>query len=177
MKTRTGVIVFALACATALLARGADENKSDPLAGDRPPARFQGQGGYGPRVGGSFERIFAILTEEQRASFRQAMENQREAVRELEQKSAEARRELMEAALVDKFDEGNVRQKLNALMKVDADLTMVRIKALSKMEPALTAEQLEKLWNAMQPEGAGAPNSRKRRPDAPRDENGLPLKK
>jgi len=177
MKTKPGVIVFVLACATALLARGADENKTDSPGGDRPSARFQGPGGYGPRVGGGFERVFAILTEEQRTSFRQAMEGQREAVRELEQKSGEARRELMEAALVDKFDEGKVRQKLNALMKVDADLTMVRIKALSKMEPALTAEQLEKLWNAARPDGAGASDSRKRKPDVPRDENGLPLKK
>jgi Spy/CpxP family protein refolding chaperone len=155
--------------------RGAEEKKSDTPSADRP--RFQGPGAYGPRVGGGFERVFGILTEEQRSSFRQAMEGQREAMRDLEQKSAEARRELMEAALVDKFDEGKVREKLDALMKTDADLTMIRIKALSKMEPALTAEQFQKLRSAAQPQGAGAPEPRRRRPDVERDENGLPPKK
>ena len=89
------------------------------------------------------------------------------------------RRELMEAALVDKFDEAKVRAKLDALMKADADLTMIRIKGLSKIEPKLSAEQLEKLRSAAQPDGAGAPQAEKRsrRPEPDRDENGLPPKK
>jgi Spy/CpxP family protein refolding chaperone len=129
-------------------------------------------------MGGGFERVFGVLTEEQRTSFRQAMEGEREKVRELEQKSAEARRELMESALVDNFDEARVRGKLNTLMKVDADLTMIRIKALSKIEPKLTAEQLQKLRNAAQPAGTGEPTGERknRKPEPERDENGLPKK-
>ena len=138
------------------------------------PERFAG--GNGPRVGGGFERLFGVLTQDQRTSFRRAMEGQRDKLRDLEQKSAEARRALLEAALVDKFDETAVRKKLHALMAIDADVTMIRIKALAKIDPPLTAEQLEKLREAAQgeaPEG----ETRKKRPDVPRDENGLPLKK
>ena len=176
MNIKVAVTILSLACASTLLAQPAAEKKNDS-PGERRPERFQGPGGYGPRMDGGFERVFGILTEEQRGSFRAAMEGQRDRVRELEQKSAEARQELMEAALVDKFDEGKVRGKLNALMKVDADLTMIRIKGLSKIEPALTAEQLQKLRDVAQGERRGAPEPSKRRPEAPRDENGLPLKR
>ena len=140
------------------------------------PERFGNGGGYGPRVAGGFEKVFGLLTEDQRASFRQAMEGQREKMRDLEQKSAEARRELMEAALVDKFNESAVRKKLDALMAIDAEVTMLRIKAFAKMDPPLTAEQMEKLRTAAGGEGPQS-DQRKKRPDVPRDENGLPLKK
>jgi Spy/CpxP family protein refolding chaperone len=173
------VHVLLLSFGTTLLAQGAEQKRNEqsaPPPGDRSRERFQG-GAYGPRVGGGFERAFSVLTEEQRASFRRAMEENRKAVRSLEQKSSAARRELLEAAVVDKFDEAKVREKLNALMAADADLTMVRIKAFSKMEPALSAQQIEKLRNPEQPDGPGGPESRKRSPDAPRDENGLPPKK
>src|SRR5437016_4111679 len=121
MKSKLAASIVSLACASSLLAQPAAEKKNES-PGERRPERFQGPGGYGPRVGGGFERVFGILTEEQRASFREAIAGQRERVRELEQKSAEARQELMEAALVDKFDEQKVRGKLNALTKVDAEL-------------------------------------------------------
>jgi hypothetical protein len=104
------------------------------------------------------------------------MEGQRDNMRGLEQKSAEARREVLEAALVNKFDEPTVRKKLDALMAIDADVTMLRIKAFAKLDPPLTADQLEKLRNAAGREGS-EPQRRKKRPDVPRDENGLPLKK
>jgi Spy/CpxP family protein refolding chaperone len=174
MKTMLSGL-FVLACVTVLMAQ--EEKKGDAPGADRP--RFQGSGAYGPRAGGGFERVFGVLTEEQRSSFRQAMEGEREKMRELEQKSGEARRELMEAALVDKFDEARVRQKLNALMKVDADLTMIRIRGLSKVEPRLSAEQLEKLRSAAQPDSAGGPGGERknRSPQGKRDENGLPPKK
>src|SRR4051794_288900 len=124
--------------------------------GQEKKGNFSAGGGYGPRVGGGIERVFGLLTEEQRASFRRAMEGQREKVRNLEQKSGEARRQLLEAALVDKFDEANVRKKLDALMGIDGDLTMLRIKAIAKMEPPITAEQLEKLRGAAGGEGPGS---------------------
>jgi Spy/CpxP family protein refolding chaperone len=178
MKTKVGAIICLCICATALLAQAQDEKKNGPSSPERRSDRFQGPGGYGPRMGGGFERVFGVLTEEQRTSFREAIEGDRQKVRELERKSSEARRELMEAALVDKFDEAKVREKLNALMKVDADLTMLRIKAISKIEPKLSAEQLEKLRSAAQLDGAGGPQAerRSRRPEPDRDENGLPKK-
>jgi Spy/CpxP family protein refolding chaperone len=172
MKTVIAGLLL-LGCMSGLMAQ---EEKKGDAPRERP--RFQGAGAYGPRVGGGFERVFGVLTEEQRSSFRQAMEGEREKMRELEQKSAEARRELMESALVDKFEEAKVRQKLNALMKMDADLTMIRIKAFSKVEPKLSADQLEKIRSAAQPDGQGRPSERKsRRPEPERDENGLPPKK
>jgi Spy/CpxP family protein refolding chaperone len=143
----------------------------------RPGERLPGGPGPGPRLGGGFERIFAVLTEEQRASFRRAMEGQRESARRLEEKSAEARRELFEAALVDKFAEARVREKVKALADVDADLTMIRIGAFSKIEPSLSAQQLEKLRNPGAMDSGDAPEpARKRRPEVPRDEHRLPIK-
>jgi Spy/CpxP family protein refolding chaperone len=168
MKSIFHITIVVLLLNGLLLVSNAQEKKG--------PDRFAAGGGSGPRVAGGFERLFGLLTEDQRASFRRAMEGQRDKMRGLEQKSAEARRELLEAALVNKFDEAAVRKKLDALMVIDADVTMLRIKTFAKLDPPLTADQLEKLRNAAGGEGS-EPQRRSKRPDVPRDENGLPLNK
>jgi len=140
-----------------------------PLAGPNEATFAGGLGRFAQ------ERLLSILTEEQRASLREITAGQWTKVRESEEKAREARRAMYEAALVDKFDEETVRQKAMAVAKLDAEVTVLRLKALSQVRPPLSAEQLQKLSAAsMSPDQSGNETPRRRRPDIPRDENGLP---
>src|SRR5690242_6604624 len=82
------------------------ENNSTITQPDRKQHRqFPG----GPqRAAPGFERILSVLTEEQRASMREAMAADGEKIRELEQKIRETRRELFELGLREKFNEAAV---------------------------------------------------------------------
>lgn len=119
-----------------------------------------------------------VLTEEQRESLRAAMSQQREAMRELETKSRDARRALMKVSLVERYDEETVRAKALELATIEAELTVLRVKAFSQMKPALSPEQIEQVRNPPafpRSEGRFAPSRRQdRRDDSPRDENDLP---
>jgi len=133
---------------------------------------------FGPAAGGrfsaGFERVLSVLTEEQRASMREAMATDREKIRELEQKIRESRKELFELGLREKFDEAAVREKASQTAKLDAEMTVFRVKAISKLRPPLTAEKIK---SSSGPEmGDRQPEPPRRRHDIPRDENGLPLK-
>jgi Spy/CpxP family protein refolding chaperone len=182
-EARAFGMVFALLLASAFGASAQSEKNTAPSAGsaDKGPSaqRRQLAGAPGaPRFIPGFDRLQSILTEEQRASLREAMQGQREKLRELEEKIRDARRELLTAGLTDKFDEDAVRQKAMAAAKLDAELTVVRAKAFSQMRPVLSSEQLEKLKAApafgnREEEQPAAP---RRRADIPRDEHGLPLK-
>ena len=136
------------------------------------PGQF-GPGGFSPL----YARLANVLTEEQRASLRQAMEAQREKVRGLEEKLRDARKEIFEAGLKEKFDEEAVREKALAMAKLDAEMTVLRAKAFSKVHPPLSPEQVEKLKNAPAfGSGEIRGESPRRRPDRQRDEHGLPPK-
>ena len=148
-----------------------------------------------PREGGFQQRLQAIvgrgdfaalrvLTEEQRESFRQAMESQREQMRPFEEKLRDARKEMIAAGLAEKFDEDAVRKKALEVGKLEAELSVLRAKALTKVKPALSAEQIEQIKNPppFNPGEFRGPNrgdapARPNRPAAgPRDEHDLPAK-
>jgi len=152
-----------------------------PPAGGLPPER--------PPVDGRFMQpgpqnlVLRVLTDEQRASFRQAMEGQRDKLRELEPQLFEARKELTLASVAEKFDENLVRAKALAVAKLDAEISVLRAKALSQIKPPLSAEQIEQLKNP--PAGnnlpnralrgaEGGPSIRPQQRSAQRDENDLP---
>lgn len=123
------------------------------------------------------DRLFALLTPEQRASLRQVAGDERGTMRQVEEKLREARRGLYQTALLDKFDEETVRQKAKAVAELDAELTVLRLKILSQVKPPLSAEQLQKLSAPPAPEGQSQDdNPRRQRPDFQRDEHGLPPK-
>jgi Spy/CpxP family protein refolding chaperone len=127
----------------------------------------------------AYERILRVLTDEQRSSLREAIFAQREKSRSLEQQIGEARREIFESALVDKFDEQTVRKKLMAAAKMETDLSVIRFKAFSEMKPPLSAKQLDQIRSSSEAAAKpseGAPAGKRKRPEIPRDENGLPLK-
>ena len=172
--TFTGVIIVTAAD------NKTDENADPAARRQSNRQRVEGQNSFaGPgRFAPGFERLFSILTEEQRASLREAMQSQREKMREAEEKLRDARREIFELGLKEKFDEEAVREKALAAAKLDAEVTVLRAKAFSQMRPALSAEQIEKLKNLPPPgsETQGQSQRPRRRPEVQRDENGLPPK-
>lgn len=159
------------------------------LPGDGASQR-QFQGSVGSRLGGEIERIAMLLTPEQRESIRTAGEENREKTRNLEEKVRAARKSILDAALDKKFDEAALRQKLDSAAKLDIDLMVIRAKALSKVQPPLSDEQIEKIKNppigemarqraGQVPSGpAGNRDQVRPRPpgDGPRDANDLPPK-
>ena len=141
--------------------------------------RGDATGGFpgGPgRFSPGLDRVLNVLTDEQRTSFREALQSQREKVREIEEKLRDARKEIFEAGLKDKFDEEAVRQKAMAAAKLEAEMMVIRAKAFSQVRPPLSAEQMEKLKNMPSPGIETQSERPRRRPEAPRDENGLPPK-
>jgi Spy/CpxP family protein refolding chaperone len=153
-----------LALQTAIAAPAADSPAFRPAP---PGAR---------RFGPGYERLVAILTDEQRASLQTAMENHRDKVRELEERLRLARRALLESALTGKFEESVVRLRATAVAELEADLTVIRFKAFSQMRPPLSGKQLQELASTQGGEGpTNAPSSGKKEP-FPRDEHGLPPK-
>ena len=132
--------------------------------------------------GAGLERIYFVLTEEQRDSLRQASEGQREKIRMLEEKLRDARKAVMEAAVGEKLDEDTLRKKVMDAAKLDAEWTVLRAKALSLIKPPLSNEQIERIKNPSPLEGTpgrgrDARTGVRTRPNSPqsgRDENDLP---
>jgi len=141
--------------------------------------------------------IVRVLTPEQRESFRASMQEQREKTREMEEKLRDAREALFNAGLEREFSERSVRKQAMKVAELEADLAVLRAKALSQMEPPLSREQIEQIknpppWEPGQffgegrmglrgraPEGRpGEGRDRQRprgdRPPPDRDENDLP---
>jgi Spy/CpxP family protein refolding chaperone len=161
------------ALGVAISAFGQTQNQASDNA---LPRRQFGPGAAG-RFSQGFEQVLSVLTDEQRASMREAMVADREKIRDLEQKIRESRKELFELGLREKFDEAAVREKAAEAAKLDTEMTILRVKAISKIRPPLTAEQIEKIKNSSGPEmGDSQPEPPRRRHDILRDENGLPLK-
>jgi Spy/CpxP family protein refolding chaperone len=158
MKTMLPIHVVTrrvLCCfATALLLNSASVAKAQPnpdnqdrprppigdrRRGDRPEVPVQPRAGVPP-----MERV---LTEEQRESMRDIMASQREAMRGLQEKVRVARKELLKAALAESFDEEAVRAKALAVARLEADLTVLRVKAFSQVQPPLSDRQIEQIMN------------------------------
>jgi len=155
------------------------ENRPAPPRGggfqDRPQAGA-------PR--GDFA-FFRVLSEDQRESFRDAMEAEGEKRRDLEMKLRDTRKDLMAASLEAKIDEAAVRKHALELGRLEGELALLRAKALAKVKPPLSAEQIEQIKNPppFNPGEGFRPNpqrdfqDRPARPRAgPRDENDLPPK-
>lgn len=103
---------------------------------ERPPGNFQ-------RPGLPDES----LSEEQRTSMREAMDASRKEARPLEEKMRAARRDLQEAIHAEKLDEQLIRDKAAEIGKLEGDLAVIRAKAISKIHPPLTREQLARMKN------------------------------
>lgn len=148
----------------------------------QPGQGFQPGGQAGFRGGQGIPMMEQVLTEDQRDSMRQALESQREKMRGLQEKIRDARKAMMNAAFADDFKDDVVRAKALEVAKLEADVTVLRLKALSEVQPALSKEQLEKITNpppsqglAPGNEGPRPNNRRANRPaGAPRDGDEMP---
>jgi Spy/CpxP family protein refolding chaperone len=178
MKTqptrRFAICLCALVLNSGLLAQAqpSPDNPDRP----RPPRAQRGQPN-GPEArfqpGPGLALMERVLTEDQRESMRTIMASQREAMREMQDKMREARKELLKASLADKFDEEVVRAKALAVAKLEAEITVLRAKALSQVQPPLSDEQVEQIMNTpqerMQPGEPRLNERRGERPQRPRD--------
>jgi Spy/CpxP family protein refolding chaperone len=179
-------IIYATLVASFVLSIGANaQTPSDPDRPNRPnlpggEAR-RGQPGApgGLRPGQGLPVMEQLLTEDQRDSMRQALESQREKLRDIQDKIRVVRKALMTAALADDFKDEVVRAKALEVAKLEAELTVVRLKALSDVQPALSQEQLDKLMN-FQPQPGSPPGGDNQRPNnrrmnrGPRDGGEMP---
>lgn len=100
------------------------------------------------RRGGAGRGAIAGLDDKQRELLREAMQKSQEQVRALDEKMRAAQRELVNAALAEKYDEKVVREKAEAVAKIQTDVTVLRAKALSSVAPSLKPEQREQLANS-----------------------------
>src|ERR1044072_7577576 len=165
---------FLIGCISIVFA-GYAQSQSDNH--DKPSPRRQFRPAAARRLRPGFELILSVLTEEQRASRREALAADREKIRDLEEKLRETRRHLLELGLREQFDEAAARELANASAKLDAEMTVLRVKAISQIKPPLSAEQIQKIKELARPDlGKRQPEAPRRRHDILRDENGLPLK-
>lgn len=164
-------IICAALVASFVLSIGVNaQTPPDPDRPNRPnPPGGEGRRGQpgapgGLRPGQGMPVMEQLLTEDQRDSMRQAMESQREKLRDIQDKIRVARKALMTAALADDFKDDVVRAKALEVAKLEAELTVVRLKALSDVQPALSQEQLDKLMN-FQPQPGSPPGGDNQRPN------------
>lgn len=125
-----------------------------------------------------------VLDEQQRLSYQNNMKEIRPKIMELESKLRAARQDLLDTSVTTKFDENVIREKAFAAAKIEAEMTVLRVKAFSEVQPPLTADQVQKIKASQQP----APTRPMIRPDVERplvhptpsgtnhDANGLPPK-
>jgi Spy/CpxP family protein refolding chaperone len=161
------------------------------LANFIPPAQAQLAGlrqqNFGAAAG---ERFFPalnrVLTDDQRKSFRAIIEPQFAKIQPLQEKVRESRKALLDEIAGGKFDETAARQNAEESAKADVELTVIFAKALSQMQPPLSAQQIEQMKNFQpgqgQPQLQSAPEAEiaprpvmDLPPPLPRDSNDLPV--
>jgi len=156
------------------------------LANFVSPAQAQALGqrqqgfGAGDRF---FPALSRVLTEEQRKSFRDAIELQSEKIQPLEEQMRASRKALLDEIAGGQFDETAARQNADASAKAEAELTVIFAKALSQIQPPLSAQQIEQMKNfqpgqqtASAPQAEVAPRPKMDfPPPLPRDSDDLPV--
>ena len=135
-----------------------------------PGQRQQGFGG-GDRF---FPALNRVLTDGQRKSFRAALEPERAKTQPLEEKLIVLRRALLDEITGGKFDEAAARQNAEESAKAEAELTVIFAKALSQIQPPLSAQQIEQMKNFQPGQGQFQPQSAPQAEIAPRPKMDLP---
>jgi Spy/CpxP family protein refolding chaperone len=89
-----------------------------------------------------------MLDDKQRELLREAMQKSRDEMRTLDEKFRNAQKELVTAAIAEKPDDKAIREKADAVAKIQADMMVLRAKAFSSVAPTLKPEQREQLENS-----------------------------
>jgi len=127
-----------------LLASSFASNAQQTNAVQRPrqrPPGIENPGINGFALGGPV----GVLTDEQRASYEAALKKERGLMMELQAKLREARQEFVAASVDQKFDENTLRQKAIAATRLEAEMAVLRAKAMSEVQPPLTPEQIQRI--------------------------------
>lgn len=131
--------IFTPALLLAMPLTGAAQQAEPPRA-QRPGGGAQA-GVQGFALGGPV----GVLDDQQRASYMAAMGRQRAKMLELDAQLRIAREAFVAASVDQKFDENAMREKAMAAYRIEAEMAVMRAKALSEVQPPLTAEQIEKI--------------------------------
>jgi len=124
---------------------------ADPeKAARRPAAAAAGAGG----VPAALDRV---LTDEQRETLRGYLKAGARELRAGQQELMKLRQELQEAVLAAQASTAFIKEKTEAIARLDAEQLRARMTALSKIAATLTAEQREKLKNMGEQLRAGRP--------------------
>lgn len=130
-----------------------------------------------------FPALGRLLTDDQRQSLRDLMLSQRDQLQPLEREMRTSRQAMLNEITSGQFDENLVRQYAEQSAKAESELTVIFAKALSQMQPPLSAQQIRQLRN-FQPgrfqdfsdQAGDEPQSHmKLPPPLPRDTNDLPV--
>ncbi len=158
MKNKINKVNLALASvmtagiiATTLPVAGQQDQTRQPQPPAQPPQNRQPQppnqqpGGQ-PNRGGRF--FGNMLDDKQQQLLMEAMQTNAADINALQEKLRIAQQELVKAVLAEKYDEQVVRQKAEAVAKLQVEMTMLRAKAISAVTPTLTVEQKQDLENS-----------------------------
>ena len=131
-----------------------------------------------------FPMLGRLLTDEQRLSLLRNMDTQRDQIQPLQETIRSSRAALLNQIISGKFDEKLARQYAGQSAGAEAQLTVIFVRALSQMQPPLSAEQLAQLKSFRSGHFVGfrdeaeapAPEVHlKMPPPLPTDTNGLPI--
>jgi len=122
------------------LAVAAQQAETAPARPQRPGGNGQ-LGAQGFALGGPV----GVLTDEQRASYLAAMNKQGARIMELQAQLRVAQQNFVTASVEQKFDENAMREKAMAAYRIDAEIAVLKAKAMSEVQPPLTAEQIQKI--------------------------------
>lgn len=131
-----------------------------------------------------FPTLGPVLTDDQRLSLLRNMDSQRDQIQPLRERIRSSRAALLNQIISGKFDEKLARQYAAQSAGAEAQLTVIFIRALSQMQPPLSARQLAQLktfqpgrFTGFRDEAeAPAPEVHLKLPPAlPTDTNGLPM--
>ena len=144
------LLLLILVLVTARLA-AADPEKSARRAADRANAkRALPRATAGPAVE-------QVLTDEQRQKLREYTQANAETLRSDQKEAVKLRRELQEAVLSGKADEAAIRQKSEAIARLEGEVLAARMAALARVASTLTPEQKEKIKDVSGPLRAARP--------------------
>ena len=131
-----------------------------------------------------FPMLGRLLTDEQRLSLLRNMDVQRDQIQPLQETIRSARAALLNQIVSGNFDEKLARQYAGQSAGAEAQLTVIFVRALSRMQPPLSAAQLAQLKNFQSGHFVGfrdeaetpAPEVHLKMPaPLPTDTNGLPI--
>ncbi|MEY2410245.1 MAG: hypothetical protein QOF48_2915 [Verrucomicrobiota bacterium] len=134
--------VFAATAADPVAPSGGPDQQGNNRGGR---GNFPGRGGVPGGRGGPGGPGGLGLDDKQMELYREASEQNREALTQLDEKLRAAQKELLQAAIAEKYDDKTVREKADAVSRIQVEMTMLRAKALSTVAPTLKAEQRDQL--------------------------------